>query len=104
MVSLFGNRPMMLRNRAFMPRRDDERVVPDLQLLPPIGMDAARDEEASRRASSRFLSGSVSPHVIVVPTVDDLPTLMKRAENPVNPLLLDAGLLSQLLQGHGSRR
>jgi len=49
---------------------------------------------------SRFLNESVTPHAIFVPEVDYPPIPMKRAENPVNPLLFDAGLISQLFQGH----
>ena len=52
------------------------------------------------RALSRLLDGSVAPQTIDVLKVNYPAALVKRAENSVNLLLLDAGLLSQLFQGH----
>jgi len=68
------------------------------------GLSEPNELTTFRCARERFLNGSVSPYVIVVPEVNYLPTPMKRAENSVNTLLLDAGLLSQLFQGHWSCR
>ena len=54
----------------------------------------------ARSARSRLLDESVAPQTIDVPKMNYPAALVKRAENSVNLLLLDAGLLSQLFQGH----
>ena len=52
------------------------------------------------RALSSLLDWSVAPQAIDIPKVNYPAALVKRAENLVNLLPLDAGLLSQFFQGH----